>query len=317
MYERGYGDCKALTNYMLSLLKAVNIDAYPALIHNARLPNGFLNDFPSNQFNHVILCVPTSDDTVWLECTSQTIPFGHIGASNENRYALVVGPQGGTLVRTPSSKAADNCQIRKATVTLQINGDASATIHTLYTGNQQDYVRTGLKVASPRERDDWLKEYIDIPAFNLVKTDFSQLDKKDMRVELTMQVQLPRYAAVAGNRLLLQHNLMERRSYVPQPLKNRKYPIMHSYAYLDIDSILYTLPQNYVVEVLPKAVTIQTPFAEYQSSINSDEDGSLLYTRHLEVSETVLPPESYDQYRTFLQEIAEADKAISALVRRQ
>jgi len=108
--EKGYGDCKALTNYMLSLLKVINIEAYPALIHSSRLPPMFNPEFPSNIFNHVVLFVPLPGDTIWLECTSQTIPFGHIGRNNENRYALVITPSGGELVHTPSSASNENIE---------------------------------------------------------------------------------------------------------------------------------------------------------------------------------------------------------------
>jgi transglutaminase-like putative cysteine protease len=314
--ERGYGDCKALTNYMMSLLNIVNVKAYPALIYNNSLPRNLLGNFPSNQFNHVILCVPIGSDTVWLECTSQDIPFGHIGKNNENRYALLVNSDGGNLVRTPASKATQNCQIRKSKVFITGSGDATAEIQTIYTGNQQDYVRLGLKNVTQKEREEWLNANIKLPTFNLQKADFTGIERKSDTIRFDINIHLPRYASTPGNRLLFQPNLMERRTYVPKPLEKRQHPIVQSYPYLDIDTISFVFPRSFTVEALPKSVVIDAGFAKFFSNINLINPDTLLYTRHLEINSTELPPDMYNEYRKFFQDVAQADKSIAALIRR-
>src|SRR5436190_7988316 len=115
---KGYGDCKALSNYMYSILKEAGITSYYTLIKAGRNGEYITDDFPSQQFNHVILCVPVKKDTVWLECTDQTLPAGYLGDFTCNRYALLINENGGNLVRTPKYGLTDNVEVRRAEAVL-------------------------------------------------------------------------------------------------------------------------------------------------------------------------------------------------------
>ncbi len=76
VHELGYGDCKALTNYTQALLHEAGLEAYYTLVKAGKKAYTFEPEFTANQFNHVILCTVIAEDTVWMECTSQQIPFG-------------------------------------------------------------------------------------------------------------------------------------------------------------------------------------------------------------------------------------------------
>lgn len=314
VYERGYGDCKALTNYMLALLQAAGVEAYPALIRHGDDAPDVIAEFPSNQFNHVILFVPLAKDTLWLECTSQTSPLGHLGAGNEDRNVLVVTSNGGKLMRTPRSKAADSQQIRRAVVTIQETGDGVAEVRTRYTGNQQDHVRRALAKSTPREREDWLREAIEVPAFRLVSADFSDVDGKRTDITLPVKLELPRFAARSGTRLFLRPNLMERWSNVPEEVKERRQPVELDYAFLDTDTISYHLPAGFALEAAPAAVALTTSFGSYHAA-SVLHDNQLEYTRRLEIRETRLPAAQYEAYRQFIADVVKADHAQIVLVR--
>jgi hypothetical protein len=254
-------------------------------------------------------------DTLWLECTSQISPFGHLGAGNENRNVLMVTPEGGKLIRTPKSKASDNRQIRRAVVTLSETGDAKAEVRTLYTGNQQDRVRGALAQSSPLDRENWLRDDIDIPSFRLLNVDFSAVEGKQPEVHLPVTLDLPRFASRSGTRLFLRPNLMERWTQIPPTVKERKQPVELDYAFLDTDTISYRLPASFTVEAIAAPVSIETPFGSYQAAA-AFREGALEYVRRLEMRGGFYSASQYEAYRQFRSDIVRADNMQIVLVRK-
>ncbi|MFM2358129.1 MAG: hypothetical protein RLY16_121 [Bacteroidota bacterium] len=106
--QKKYGDCKALSNYMHAALKVAGIRSHIAIINSGFNSLPVEASFPHNGFDHVILCVPQSKDSIWLECTSNIAGFNELGTFTENRKALLLTEEGGQLVNTPASKYTNN-----------------------------------------------------------------------------------------------------------------------------------------------------------------------------------------------------------------
>jgi hypothetical protein len=314
--ERGYGDCKALTNFVYALLKEAGIKSYPALIRSEHYPGRTVPDFSNNQFNHAILMVPLPEeaDTLWLETTSQTIPFGHIGASNENRWALVVKESGGALVRTPASTASINAQMREARIVLDAEGNAHVNVETRYSGNQQDRMRP-LATAGATTRERWLHSAMGLRDYRIIRADFNSLAIRSDSLTLPVELTAPRYAARMGSRLMFEPNMLERRTSIPEELAQRRHEVfVASYPFLDVDRLEFTVPDGFRVEAQPQAVQLVTPFGSYAASVSEAEDGRLIYERRFKMTETILPADSYGAYREFLQAVVRADAARVVLV---
>lgn len=314
--ERGYGDCKALTNYMEASLEAVGISAHPVLISAGEDAAPVRTEFPSNQFNHVVLAVPLVQDTLWLENTDTTAPFGHVPASIEDRYGLMISSNGGELVRTPATQAEDNREVRAAIVSLQTSGDGTASIQTTFTGNRQDRVRRSLVDASPRDRVDWLRDRIPIPNYDIVSADFSDVDAYRDSVWLPIKLDLPRYASKTGSRLFLSLNLMQRTNEVPPEIDGARAQPVHaaSYPYVEVDSIHFEMPPDYGVEAVPDAVSIETNFATYEAEAMR-RGNTLVYHRRLVWRKDVLSSDQYEAFRNFRREVTRADRMQAVLVK--
>ena len=61
------------------------------LIHAGENETYMTDDFPYNQFNHVILFVPLPKDTDMVECTDQTLPAGYLSAFTADQLCPCCG----------------------------------------------------------------------------------------------------------------------------------------------------------------------------------------------------------------------------------
>lgn len=305
--QTGYGDCKALSNYMISLLEEVGVKGYYTTIMAGRGEAEIDKDFPSHQANHVIVAVPNDADTLWLECTSQTNPFNWMGSFTDDRYAMMVTEKGGVLVKTPSHLAEQNIQLRMAEVYLDIKGNAKAKTKTIYKGLQ--YETGGLNFHLDDQYDDqkkWIQQNTQIPTFDLVK--FSMKNNKEQipSAEVETELILSRYASVSGKRIFLVPNLMNRSTYIPERIENRKTKVVLRTSYLDIDTIRYQIPEEIYPEFIPEPTKFSSRFGEYESSFKIDQ-GSLLYIRKVKMSKGEYPPESYNELIDFYKNMNKAD----------
>jgi len=313
VHEHSYGDCKALSNYMVALLKEAGIQAFPYVIHSGSDPYPFIKEFPSNQSNHVMVCVPFKD-TVWLECTNQSMPFGHISCSTENRGVMLLAPEGGVVASTPKSTPQQNEQRRTATVSMSYLGSASANVSVTRSGDQQDYVRDALYDESPEERERWVTNDLGVPNAILKQFSIHGLETHELIIGIDMQIVLPRFISVAGDRLFFQPNLMEQRTFVPADVPQRLAPIRFSYPYHDSDSIVYVLPVGYKAESIPIEVHLQSSFGDFHSKTMVFSDTAIVYTRSLELREYSIPAKNYTEYRKFFSDVVKADRAQVVLV---
>lgn len=316
VHERGYGDCKALSNYMVSVLNRAGVVAYPVLIASGSAEPPLRTGFPSNQFNHAIVCVPFPSDTTWLECTSQSMPFGRLGETTEDRDALMVTPSGGVILHVPASTPGQNFQHRMGFVTLTSSGTADVRVMTHLGGDQADRIRLALFEAPPMEREKWISADVGIPNIKVVSYATEGLETKEDIVSLSMRLSLPRYGSTSGERIFFNPNLMQRQTYVPPERSQKLSPVRFRYPFIDSDSIVYRIPRGYACEALPSPANLAPSFGSFQSNVRCIGDTVLVFTRELEITKVLIPPEMYTEYRSFFASAVKADRSQVVLVRK-
>ncbi len=309
-----YGDCKALSMYMLALLDAANIKGYYTLVKAGKNKEEIIEQLPSSQFNHVIVCIPSKNDTLWLECTNQNIPFGYLGTFTDDRYALLIADTGGIMTRTKSYSKDDNQQIRTVKIRLDNWGDANADINTAYKGSfYDDYL--------PILRDDYKgkeqKIYKKLYSTGLNINSFSHEEVKNSIpfVLEKLDVSFSDYGVIMGNRYLVRLNPVNAAKNIPSLRTERTSDIYIRRPFTEIDTVFFEIPSDYRIYKTPDDVSIVNEFGSYYSKV--DVNGlNLIYTRRLEINAGEFPKDVYDAFVDFYEQIVKADNSKAVLIKK-
>jgi transglutaminase-like putative cysteine protease len=314
----GYGDCKGLTNYTKALLSAVGITSYYTLVY-AKQKINIDKDFATFQGNHAILNIPASElsggNNIWLECTSQTNPFGFLGDFTDDRDVLVITPEGGVIKRTPSYKNETNLQTTKATIRLDEKGTIQATL---------ERVSKGLQFANKYSYERYPKEEL-IKHYksgvwgynNNLEVESVKLknDKEQVVFTEDFLISIEDYATVTDAEILFRVNFFNKNRFIPKRYRNRKLPLQISRGFKDEDESIIEIPKGYQVESLFEDKSIINKFGMYQISIEKIDEYHIKYKRTLFIKEGLYPKEDYKAYRAFRRKVAKNDNLRIALIK--
>jgi len=301
-----YGDCKALSNYMKALLKEAGITANLVVIGAAR-KGSLYSDFSSiGQANHMILCVPLPQDTVWLECTNQRFPFNYLGDFTDDRSALLVTKEGGKLIHTPVYTPSQNAQIRKTNIIIDADGNAATTINTTYSGQQFDQIQSQL-FKEAKEQKEYLYQNLTISNPEITSYSYQQKDVSSPILTEDIGLKIPNLLTKVGNISFLTPNLLNRKTFVPEKSENRLTDFGINMNYYDKDEITYQLPPNLKIDFIPKSEEIKTDFGSYKITLSVNNQ-TITYLREQTMYKNKYPAARFNQYVDFLKAVYKADK---------
>ncbi|MBJ7880273.1 DUF3857 domain-containing protein [Gelidibacter salicanalis] len=316
--EVKYGDCKGLTNYTKALLDLVGVESYYTRVYAS--PNNIVDinkDFVSflGQSNHVILNLPYEGTNIWLECTSQTSPFGYNANFTDDRNVFVIRPDGGEIVRTKIYTAAKNLLDAKANIVLTEDGDIEAKINLKSYGTQYGH-REGIQNSALKEQILHYKDYWGyINNVDILSMSYSN-DKDTIVFTENIQLSAKKYASKTGNRLLLSPNFFNVLSNVPTRYRDRKLPFEIERGFHDMDEYVILIPENFEVEALQNETLIENKFGKYSYTITENGDNTLLFKRIFILNKGDYAKEDYEDFRNFYLEIVKQDQSRIILIKK-
>ena len=309
-----YGDCKALTNYTRALLDVVGVPSYNTILFAGNEKRDIASDVVAIQGDHMILAIPDGDKYVWLECTSQTDPFGYQGTFTDDRAVLVLKPEGAEIAHTTNYGDKTSRQITNGRFVLSANGDLQGNVSIVSDGTQYTD-KSDIERMQPFDRDSHYKEYWSgIGNLKVEELQF-QNDRSNVRFTEKAKITATEYGKVAANRMLFPVNAYNRFGAVPNKIKDRKTPFEISRGFFDTDEITIDLPHGYSIEATPSPIIIDTKFGNYSAEIVKVNETSVIYKRVFFLKKGLYPSGEYEEYRQFIERVAKSDNSKMVLLK--
>ena len=302
--KKGYGDCKALTNYMRTLLTAAGIPSYYAIIYNDDSVINFDKDFPKLDGNHVILMVPTEKNDIWLENTSQRVAFNHLSYSSHNRNVLAVNENGIQIIDTPVYQPEESKEKLIGKIQIAEDGSISSEAHFEFSGGQYD---SSLRLFSLKndEMIDALKNRhynlkIDQLAINNLKND------RDLaKINYDLNLKANSFSKKLGNDMFFP--VMPYYQATTFSMNDdRVLPFETSFPFQDDYELEYSIPAGYKFTEVPAPANFSTDFGSYTISF-SLKDNKLSVHRILTIKKGIYPKEKFKEYVAFRKKTASND----------
>jgi len=305
--SKSYGDCKALSNYMVSLLEVVGIDAFHTIVYADRNRKvNIKDDFTSLQGNHMIVNVPMDGETLWLECTSQQTAFNYLGQFTDDRFALSVTPEGGEIISTKNYPAEVNKESIHAKGEIFPDGTLKVEYEITDSGLQYNSYYP-LDFMGSKEQKDWLLEHLsNLPNLKILNFTF-QNDRANAVFTSHLNVESKQYAKIIGNNLIFSLISFEGLGTNLKKDNHRKYPFEIRFGYSDETDFELKLPQGYTLNEKFHPQIYFDDFGSYFLSVEQVDERTLRIIRKLVVKDGNYPKEKFNDYVEFQRKISSMD----------
>lgn len=292
-----YGDCKALTNYFKSVLDFVGIKAYYTKVYVGTPIKHIDTDFPSQQFNHVILYIPQEDEDIWLDCTSDAA-FGYLGTFTQNRRAFVVESDSSHFIRTPSLKPADVLERRKIVMAYS-DPLAIVKYQNRYRGEMYETFLSLAKDYSASEKSRIVTNYLIGSGEDLQSFAIRQQHRDSTAIEFVYTVTSPNIYKHYGNDLIL-HNVPFDLWTLEKPA-DRQLSLQLDAPVCKTDTLLYNMPSGYsMTDSLH--YHLKEPYGEYSYEAFA-QNGTITVVKKLLIHAAEYPLSDYANFYQFYKKV--------------
>ncbi|MFY0600022.1 MAG: DUF3857 domain-containing protein [Cyclobacteriaceae bacterium] len=305
--EKGFGDCKALTNYMKSMLDYKGVKSNFILVRAGSEAMDVREDMISYQFNHVFLGIPTEEDTMYLECTSQITPTGFLGTFTDDRNVLWIEKDKSQIMRSPIYDEDVNILRTSCDMEMDEYGNAKMVISRENGGLFYDDIML-YKSITDEQREEFIYSKFDFKDFTI--SDFTYGERKDESPVYAskMNIVVNNLARNTSNKLLVPVSIFP---------EVDTYFVHNSYKkYVDIkraftieDKVIVKMPENFWVNRVPEITPFSNDYGSYECNVKDLENGSVEIERKVILRKGSYSGEDFDSFNTFLNEIKKADKS--------
>jgi hypothetical protein len=298
-----YGDCKALTNYFKSLLDFIGVESFYTKVYAGSPIKEINKILPSQQFNHVILCVPIQKDTLWLDCTSDG-PFNTLGTFTQNRDVLIIDKNNSHFTKTPTLLNKDVLETRVIKFLLNKQNETIANFENNYRGANYESLFQLSHSFNESEKSQLIKKYYIENSFESIDFKMVETHRDSTKIQLSYSAKTDKIYRKYGNETIIKLIPFSIPSF--KDPKYRTLPVQLDYPIYKIDSIEYPIPSGHQITNQLKNKMIANKFGEYKIEF-FQKNQKLIVTKSFLLNAGYYGLDEYPNFYAFINSIDEIE----------
>ena len=305
-YTDRCGVCKDIAGTLIAFLRMAGFEAYPAMT----MAGSRVESIPADHFNHCVAVVKLSNGT-YMPLDPTWVPFcRELWSSAEQQQNYLPGvPEGSDLCLTPLSAPenhyvrihADNRIDERGTLrgrfTITAEGQSDSNIRRIFTtGWQSDWkncLEKQLLAVSPKAK--------------LLRVDYGK-NPKDYQaapIRITFSYEIPGYAIIAGDRMLLKplvmnnlYNQVKSFLRINTDLETRQYGFKDGCSRLVEQEETIRVPKGYTLINTPRNDNWRSQAADFEGSLSQGKQQEIVLRQRLALKKRVYDAADWEGFRT-------------------
>ena len=305
-YTDRCGVCKDIAGTLIAFLRMAGFEAYPAMT----MAGSRVESIPADHFNHCVAVVKLSNGT-YMPLDPTWVPFcRELWSSAEQQQNYLPGvPEGSDLCLTPLSTPenhyvrihADNHINERGTLrgrfTITAEGQSDSNIRRIFTTGWQSDWKNSLE-----------KQLLAVsPKAKLLRVDYGK-NPKDYQaapIRITFSYEIPGYAIIAGDRMLLKplvmnnlYNQVKSFLRIDTDLETRQYGFKDGCSRLVEQEETIRVPKGYTLINTPRNDNWRSQAADFEGSLSQGKQQEIVLRQRLALKKRVYDAADWEGFRT-------------------
>jgi transglutaminase-like putative cysteine protease len=304
IFARGFGDCKDKATLIVTMLRALGIQATPVVVRTAN--KGDIETSPASlaPFDHMIAYVPSLD--VYLDGTAEYTGSLELPAMDRGALALQVNEGAAKLVHLPDPPATDSVSEHKLDATVNADGTAQMDWRADVTGFEASEWRVRFHAdATRKQRVEQMITGL-LPGSQITAIDAGNLEDVEQKVTMRVRGKVPNFGRPEGDALEIPLGRKEHMVRDYAPLATRDLPIRLYAQWTQVDDWTVRLPPGAKVKSTAVGASGTSPFGSYEVQV--EQSGTMLHVKTtVSLVKTHIAPAEYGAFRAWCEQV---DKAL-------
>jgi hypothetical protein len=301
--ENGYGDCTDKAILFSTLLKAVNIEAYPVYLHTYPGPE-LIKEIPSFWGNHAIVEIfPKQGKPYFLDPVSQYFRYPSFATMDHGTDAICAQKARIDFIEVPLPSKNRRTYIYLIEVTS--NDSAFVSFQSSYMGSYEAGIRAYWERLTEEEKKKQFEQMAKRVSSNARLIDYNLENLTDIAkpLKMTIKYEVPELLKKQGELYLLKlPELEERYTKNELSLSTRNYDLIYDTSEEIIHTFKILLPGEMKILSLPEKFSQKEKNAEYTASYMEKGD-TLIFKDDWIRKDKKIAVSEYNNYKELCNEV--------------